>query len=135
MSTQFNMKRTLLFTELTLIVISTLGSLVALGLGYLTIGLWMANISLATLSTDLVAAIYSTFKSQKTMKWKPVPMRFKVVLIVVYAFVAMAVMNPLHGIQPLYAIVMVLSASLYTMNLMTAFAPHNDVDSASGVQK
>ena len=135
MNVRFSLKRTLALTALTLIVVGALGSAVALVVGYLTIGVWMGNITLAILLAVLVAAIYSAFKSQKTMKWKHVPMRFKVVLIVVYAFVAMGVMIPLHGIQPLYSIVMVLSASLYTMNLMTAFAPHNDVGSASDVQK
>lgn len=95
----------------------------------------MGNITLAILSAVLVAAIYSVFRSQKTMKWKTIPKRFKGVLIVYYTFVVAAVMNPLQGMRPLYEIVMVLSASLYTMNVMTFFATHNDVGSAGGVQK
>lgn len=135
MNVRFSVKRTLALTALTLIVVGALGSAVALVVGYLTIGVWMGNITLAILLAVLVAAIYSVFRSQKTMKWKPIPKRFKGVLIVYYAFVVAAVMNPLQGMRPLYEIVMVLSASLYTMNVMTFFATHNDVGSAGGVQK
>lgn len=135
MNVRSSVKRTLALTALTLIVVGALGSAVAPGVGYLTIGVWMGNITLAILSTVLVAAIYSVFRSQKTMKWKPIPKRFKGVLIVYYAFVVVAVVNPLQGMRPLYEIVMVLSASLYTMNVMTFFATHNDVGSAGDVQK
>lgn len=97
----------------------------------------MINFGSAISIAFLIAGIHSILKLQRTMKWKPVPAIFKAALIAYYIIAVVASINSIvgHEVRPLSSVILILSATLFTMNAMATFTPQNDTNDVNSVQK
>lgn len=112
-----------------------LGALVAIELGYSTVGAWTDDIGSILLVALLVVGIRSI--AHKRRKWGAVPTRTKTTLIIYYIVVVTATIASILGYagRLLSSITLLLSAIFFTMVAMAGYTPQTDVDCDSSVLK
>ena len=137
MHDRFDKQFALVATTMTLACILKLGALVAIEVGYSTVGSWMDDIGSIVIAALLVSEIRSITRNFQRMKWESVPVRIKATLIVYYIVVVTGTIASILGYAArlLTSVTMILSAVFFTMIAMANYTPQTDIDYDSAVQK
>ncbi|WP_143225042.1 hypothetical protein [Actinomyces naeslundii] len=137
MSDRFDKQFALFATTVIVACILKLGALVAIELGYSTVGPWMDDIGSIVIAALLVSGIRSITRNFHRRKWKAVPARIKITLIAYYIVVIAGTIASILGYAArlLSSVTLLLSAIFFTMFAMASFTPQTDVDYDGNVQK
>ena len=112
------------------------GALVVMASKYSAAGPWMDTIGSIIIAAYLAYGIRSIARNCRRLKWKPVPRKFKAVLIGYHVLIVTATISLIvdHAGRPhssitlplLSSVTLILSAVLFTMFAMANFTPQND---------
>ena len=109
-------------------------AMIARAFGYAVTEVWMMNIVFTTVAAILVLAIRAILSLRPRLKWDPVPMKYRIALIVSYAIIP-ALFVQLYGVSSIGSVVLVPIPVLVTIMVMACHTPQPEDDDTGDIHR
>lgn len=125
------------FIMMMLLVLFVVAAMLARALGYTVTEVWMMNIVFTTVAAILVLAIHAILSLRPRLKWDPVPMKYRITLIVSYAIVPALFVSlvQLYGVSSIGSVVLVPLPVLVTIMVMACYTPQSEDDDTGDIHR
>lgn len=125
------------FIMMTLLALFVVAAMIARALGYAVTEVWMMNIAFTTVATILVLAIHAILSLRPRLKWDPVPMKYRIALIVSNIIVPALFVSlvQLYGVNSIGSVVLVPIPVLVTILVMACHTPQPEDDDTGDIHR
>lgn len=112
-------------------------AMIARAFGYAVTEVWMMNIVFTTVAAILVLAIRAILSLRPRLKWDPVPMKYRIALIVSYAIIPALFVSlvQLYGVSSIGSVVLVPISVLVTIMVMACHTPQPEDDDTGDIHR
>lgn len=125
------------FVMMTLLPLFVVAAMSARAFGYAVTEVWMMNIVFTTVAAILVLAIHAILSLRPRLKWDPVPMKYRIALIVSYVIVPTLFVSliQLYGVNLIGSVVLVPIPVLVTILVMAGHTPQPEDDDTGDIHR
>ena len=125
------------FVMMTLLPLFVVAAMIARALGYAVTEVWVMNIAFTTVAAILVLAIHAILSLRPRLKWDPVPMKYRIALMVSYVIVPTLFVSliQLYGVNSIGSVVLVPIPVLVTILMMACHTPQPEDDDTGDIHR